>query len=47
VEVGGYNAFDDTFMIEQIIGFYFLEGIPNRFLAKGTANLFQSVEGTT
>jgi hypothetical protein len=34
-------------MIEQVIGFYFLEGIPNRFLAKGTANLFQSVEGTT
>ena len=43
----GYNAFNDTLMIEQVISFYFLQGIPNRFLAKGTANLFQSVEGTT
>ena len=47
LEVGEYNAFNDTFMIEQVIGFYFLEGIPNRFLAKGTTNLFQGVEGTT
>jgi hypothetical protein len=41
---GSYNAFNDTFMIEQVIRFHLLEGIPYGFLSEWTTDLFHGVQ---
>ena len=41
-----HDAFDDTFMVEEVVCLNFLEGITDRLLAEGTANLLEGIEGS-
>jgi hypothetical protein len=42
-----YNAFDDTFMVEEVVRSHFFQGISNGFLAEWTANFLHGVQRPT